>query len=1162
MAALPIEGADGSTLKGRLRVRGKGSVGRSLSLVQVLLAAFLAPFMYATTAQAQDSPSLAIVPQIPHTLPVSSVAFAPNGVRVLSGSDDKTVKLWDASTGQHLRTFEGHTDGVSSVVVAPDGTRVLSGSKDRTMKLWDARTGELLRTFKGHSGWVRSVAFAPDGARVISGSDDRTVKLWDANTGRPLRTFKGHSDVVTSVAFGPDGVRVLSGSGDKTVKLWDTGTGKLLRTFKGHSAEVRSVAFASAGDRVLSGSFDKMVTLWDTGTGRLLRTFKGHSGVVTSVAFAPDGARLLSGGEDRTVKMWDSGTGQLIRTFEGHSAWVSSVAFAPDGARVLSGSGDYVAKLWDAGTGQLVRIFEATSGAVSSVALAPDGTRVLSGNDDNTVRLWDALTGRLLRTFEGHSASVSSVAFAPEGARVLSGSDDNTVKLWDAATGRLLRTFEGRSAAITSVAFAPDGARALAGSWDNTVTLWEAETGQLLRTLQGHSGWVMSVAFTPDGARVLSGSADNTAKLWDAGTGQLLLTFQGHSGWVRSVAVAPDGARVLSGSDDKTVKLWNAATGQLLRTFEGHSVGVSAVAFTPDGAHVLSGSGDKMVKLWDAGTGRLLRTFEAHSGSILSVALAPDGTRMVSGSSDTTVRLWNLATGQLLASLLGSRNGELAITPAGFFAASRNGSGMLSVVRGLEAYSVMQFYDHLHRPDLVEEALKRDPEGKHKDAAFNRNLEIILDSGPAPQIDHIEKKTERAGDTIRLAVRIIDTGGGIGARVVWRVNGQTQGDVEPTALKGAQTPSAGRAITLTETFLIDPSRVNAIELTAYNGKALVATPPFLITVDKFGAIAHERPRMHVLAIGVDKYRMPDYELKYAVKDTLEFSKALELVGSSLFAKVHTMALTNEEVSERAIATAFDRIGADAKIGDVFVLFLAGHGKSIEGKYYYYPQTIDFRAGQTVERHGISQAKWQSWLAKVGHVQKSMLILDTCESGAAVGLIRGGESSRQAAMDNFKHATGHNLIAAARQAAFEGYQGHGVLTYALLEALHKQAGDSIDDSVKVGSLADYVDARVPAITQQLFGQYQRPIRILSGNDFPIGIRQAVLRVDDGIPKTPTHVVIRAELVRQRPSTDSHGEFDLLPGADLRVVEFVGDWAIIARDGQKLGYVPAAALARRH
>ena len=130
-------------------------------------------------------------------------------------------------------------------------------------------------------------------------------------------------------------------------------------------------------------------------------------------------------------------------------------------------------------------------------------------------------------------------------------------------------------------------------------------------------------------------------------------------------------------------------------------------------------------------------------------------------------------------------------------------------------------------------------------------------------------------------------------------------------------------------------------------------------------------------------------------------------------------------------------------------------------------------------------------------------------------------------------TGQNLIAASRQAAFEGYRGHGVLTYALLEALHSKDGSG--DSVRVAALADHVGGRVPAITQELFGQHQSPIRRLSGNDFPIGIRHAVLKADDAVSKTPTHVLIRQERVRERPAADAQGERELPPGTLLRAVE---------------------------
>jgi WD40 repeat protein len=219
------------------------------------------------------------------------------------------------------------------------------------------------------------------------------------------------------------------------------------------------------------------------------------------------------------------------------------------------------------------------------------------------------------------------------------------------------------------------------------------------------------VAFSADGGRVLSGGEDKAVKLWEAATGALIRTFEGHAFPVISVAFSPDSARVASGGNDGGIKLWDAATGALVRPFKGHYG--SNVAFSPDGSRLLKGSG-KTIKLWDVNTGALMHTFEGHSDWVLSVAFSPVGGRVLSGSADGTVRIWNAETGQVLASLLASRAGEwLAMTPAGFFAASRKGIEMLNIVRGFEVSSVAQFFDHLYRPDLVQEVLKvpSDPEG-------------------------------------------------------------------------------------------------------------------------------------------------------------------------------------------------------------------------------------------------------------------------------------------------------------------------------------------------------------------------------------------------------------------------------------------------------------------
>ena len=1124
---------------------------------------------------AQLRAKVEIVPLVPHAINIRTVAFSPDDARVISGSQDWTIKLWDVASGKLLRTFDAHHSMVTSVAFSPDGGRIVSGSFDESVMLWDAATGALLHTLKGHSGGVTSVAFSPDGTRVISGSYDKTIKLWDAATGTLILTVQGHSDSISSVAFSRAGNQMLSGSADKTAKLWDCATGALIRTFQGHSDAVSSARLSPDGTRVLSGSEDKTLKLWDTATGALIRSFEGHSGPVNAVSFSPRGDRALSGSADKTIRLWDINTGTLVRTYRDPSDAVNSVAFSSDGTQILSGSGSSTSKillgriannvkLWDVTSGHLLRTFEGYSSWIWSIALSRDGRRLAWGTAEKSLMIWDAASGQLQRTLRGHSGVVLSVKFSSDGSRLASGSSDHTIKLWDASTGALLRTLEGHNGPVNSVDFSPDGTRILSGSDDKSVKLWDAATGTLIRTFEGHSAAVSSVAYSPNGTQLLSGSGDQTVRLWNVSTGGLLRAFKDHTGKVGSVAFSPDGTRALSSNrpdevhaGDNTIRLWNITTGERLLVLS-ESIPYVAI-FSPDGSRLLAGSQSGKISMWNAATGKSVRTWEAHTGTVSSIAFSPDGRHIFSSSNDTTSKVWDSDTGQLLATLLGSRDDEwLAITPDGFFGASPDGAKMLAVVRGLEVFSVRQFYDHLYRPDLVEEFLKDDHEGKYKDEAFKLNLQKILDSGPAPQIEHIKERDARAGDTYRLAVRLTDVGGGIGEKVVWRVGDQVR------AVSGARIQSGAatdKAVMVSASIPVDPSQDTIVEVTAYNGAGLLASQPYQIRIDKFGATTEERPRMYALAIGVSKYRMPDYELQLAAKDASAFGEALKKVGGGLFGadKVFVKTLLDEQVTNKGIEAAFHEIAARAKLGDVFVLYLSGHGKSVAGRYYYYPQTLDFAQGQRVEQDGIGQDAWQTWIARVA-AQKKVLILDTCESSAAAGLIRGGGSTRRTAMDQLQHATGENLIAAARQAAFEGWQGHGVLTYALLEAMSKKEGNKNEDRIKVAELASYVDERVPEISQRLTGLYQKPTYRLSGSDFPIGVREAVLTQDGSIPIAPTHVLIRRERVREQAAPDTQGERELSPGMQVRVLKFDGAWALIARDGQKLGFVPADAIAQ--
>jgi WD40 repeat protein/serine/threonine protein kinase len=480
-----------------------------------------------------------------HTNEVTSVAFSPDGTRIVTGSFDKTAKVWDALTGTPQLELKAYTrDGsglsepnmVQSVAFSPDGTRIVTGSGDKKARVWDARTGTPQLELKGHTNMVWSVAFSPDGTRIVTGSLDNTAKVWDARTGMPLLELKEHPGEVLSVAFSPDGTRIFTGGQFSTAKVWDARTGTPQLELKGHTDNVTSVAFSPDGTRIVTGSWDKTAKVWDAKTGTPLLELIGHTKGVLSVAFSPDGTRIVTGSFDKTAKVWDAQTGTLQLTLKAHTEeGVWSVAFNPDGTRIVTGGQDTTAKVWDAKTGTPLQELKAHTSPVKSVAFSPDGTRIVTGSEDNTAKVWDARPGAAPMELKEHTGQVSSVAFSPDSTRIVTGSyGNNSAKVWDVRTGTPQLELKGHANSVIGVAFSPDGTRivTVTGSQDQTAKVWDAQTGTPLLELKGETGRVWSVAFSPDGARIVivsdplimkfPGPNVPEAKVWDARTGMEL----------------------------------------------------------------------------------------------------------------------------------------------------------------------------------------------------------------------------------------------------------------------------------------------------------------------------------------------------------------------------------------------------------------------------------------------------------------------------------------------------------------------------------------------------------------------------------------------------------------------------------------------------------------
>jgi WD40 repeat protein len=293
-----------------------------------------------------------------HTDEVSCATFSCDGKQIVSGSEDRTIRVWDAQTGNPvLGPLKMHTRGVYSVAFSPNGRRFASGSRDKTILVWHALTGKVVAgPFKGHTFPIRSLCFSPDGKRIASGSVDNTVRIWDAQTGNPLAgPLSGHTDWVISVAFSGDGALIASGSDDQTVRVWDAISGRLvLGPLRGHNYSVYFVAFSPDSKRIVSASLFGNVCVWNADTGaRVSGPSLRHAEGALAVVFAPKssycavspGGRWIAAYTNifrRTVRVWDSKTGQVMasESLEGHTNYINSITFSPDGRRVLTASYD------------------------------------------------------------------------------------------------------------------------------------------------------------------------------------------------------------------------------------------------------------------------------------------------------------------------------------------------------------------------------------------------------------------------------------------------------------------------------------------------------------------------------------------------------------------------------------------------------------------------------------------------------------------------------------------------------------------------------------------------------------------------------------------------------------------------------------------------------
>ncbi len=487
-----------------------------------------------------------------HTAAVRSLAFVGDVDRLVSGGDDRIVRLWEWSgrTGKQGVEVETQTP-IVAVAVTPDGARVAAAGADHVVRVWPVADSAAAKECRGHTGAILAVGFNASG-QPFSASADGSVRTWNAVDGNQAATWSPPAAPVAVVPTADRQVLVVA-TADGALRSHRLDSGQVVRPLNEAAGRPTSAALSADGGRAVT--FEALQTgavarAYDVAAGRFLDAVElDAADAASAVAVVPDADNaLLVVAKNGAVSRH---RGHLLRHFDGPAASVVGLAVTPQGVVVATADGTLRSHRLD--NGQQVGV--TSHGApITALATSAKGAMLATGGKGGGVRFWKADLAVIGPGVSGLPGDIQSLALAPDGHRavVAVAGPSPAITVHDPATGMALQRFSRHTAAVADVAVAADGAAVWSAGAD-AVWHWPAAG---VSAFGGHGNTVTAIAATgPDAKEVVTGCADGVVRRVRLSDGQIVTQLQ-HGGAVHGVAVRPDGQRIASVGESRSLKLW------------------------------------------------------------------------------------------------------------------------------------------------------------------------------------------------------------------------------------------------------------------------------------------------------------------------------------------------------------------------------------------------------------------------------------------------------------------------------------------------------------------------------------------------------------------------------------------------------------------------------